>query len=129
VSHLATQICGLRLGDVVMSDASIEHGGVVQYDLGKTESIGRYEQTGSLNAPPAVLLKLLSSVRSDHFQDRGKSLKYLNSVPGSLFLRPAWLDFGSARLRDSDILFESSYRHAGGFMCNQCSTKKKNSAD
>jgi nucleoside phosphorylase len=115
----------LRLGDVVISDASMEHGGAVQYDLGKTDSIGRYEQTGSLNAPPAVLLKLLSSVRSNHFQDRGKSLKYLNSVYGSLFLRPAWLDFGSARLRDSDILFESSYGHIGGFMCNQCSTKEK----
>lgn len=45
----------IRLGDVVVSQPHRVHGGVVQYDSGKTTLIG-FERTGSLNSPPHVLL-------------------------------------------------------------------------
>lgn len=44
----------IRLGDVVVSKPHLEHGGVVQYDVGKTGPSG-FVRTGALNAPPALL--------------------------------------------------------------------------
>jgi nucleoside phosphorylase len=40
----------IRLGDVVVSQPYLQHGGVVQYDLGKTGACGRITRTGSLNS-------------------------------------------------------------------------------
>src|SRR5277367_1048260 len=49
----------IRLGDVVISQPYKEHGGVVQYDSGKTTPSG-FERTGLLNAPPTILLNAVS---------------------------------------------------------------------
>jgi len=54
----------VRLGDVVISQPYMHHGGVVQYDLGKTEVSG-FMRTGSLNTPPTVLLNALAKFRSN----------------------------------------------------------------
>ncbi|KAK6511482.1 hypothetical protein TWF481_000397 [Arthrobotrys musiformis] len=48
----------IRLGDIVVSQPVDSHGGVVQYDRGRS--------TGSLNKPPLILLNALSSLQSDH---------------------------------------------------------------
>jgi nucleoside phosphorylase len=45
----------VRLGDVVASQPYGTFAGVVQYDMGKTTPSG-FERTGSLNAPPQILL-------------------------------------------------------------------------
>lgn len=44
----------VRLGDVVVSQPSGTHGGIVQYDLGKRLPNGAFQRTGSLNRPPTV---------------------------------------------------------------------------
>jgi nucleoside phosphorylase len=44
----------IRLGDVVISQPHMQHGGVVQYDFGKTGPSGCI-RTGSLNTQPMVL--------------------------------------------------------------------------
>jgi nucleoside phosphorylase len=54
----------IRLGDVVVSTPTGTSGGVVQYDSGKTISSGRFEQTGSLNQPPQILLTAISQLQS-----------------------------------------------------------------
>ncbi|KAF3936310.1 hypothetical protein ABW19_dt0208543 [Dactylella cylindrospora] len=46
----------IRLGDVVVGIPTGRYPGVVQYDRGKTEAGGRWEQTGTLNRPPRELL-------------------------------------------------------------------------
>ncbi|KAK8054716.1 hypothetical protein PG994_009783 [Apiospora phragmitis] len=55
----------IRLGDVVISQPAGQHGGVVQYDFGKTGPGGRIARTGSLNAPPTILLNALSKLRAN----------------------------------------------------------------
>ena len=47
-----TEEADIRLGDVVISKPHKVHGGVVQYDFGKTTPSG-FERTGLLNTPPA----------------------------------------------------------------------------
>ncbi|KAK5135374.1 hypothetical protein LTR08_005316 [Meristemomyces frigidus] len=46
----------IRLGDIVVSSPSGGKGGVYQYDYGKTVQDRKFEQTGHLNEPPAILL-------------------------------------------------------------------------
>ena len=52
----------IRLGDVVVSKPTGIHGGVVQYDFGKTKQEGRFVRTGTLNKPPVELLDRKSVV-------------------------------------------------------------------
>ncbi|KAF3288586.1 hypothetical protein TWF970_005649 [Orbilia oligospora] len=49
----------IRLGDVVVGVPNGKCGGVVQYDFGKRLSNGLFQQSGQLNAPPGVLLKVI----------------------------------------------------------------------
>jgi nucleoside phosphorylase/patatin-like phospholipase/acyl hydrolase len=59
----------IRLGDVVVSQPDNIHGGVVQYDLGKTLGEGRFERKGFLRPPPTVLLTALSNLQAKHDLD------------------------------------------------------------
>ncbi|KAF9880360.1 nacht and ankyrin domain protein [Colletotrichum karsti] len=54
----------IRLGDVVVSTPAGEHPGVVQYDLGKLESDGRFKRVGSLAPPPRILLTALTNLKA-----------------------------------------------------------------
>ena len=56
----------IRLGDVVVSKPSGQFGGVVQYDFGKTVTGGEFEWTGSLNAPPLILLNAIFTLIARH---------------------------------------------------------------
>ncbi|KAL4931264.1 5'-methylthioadenosine/S-adenosylhomocysteine nucleosidase family protein [Aspergillus undulatus] len=55
----------IRLGDVTVSEPRGEHGGVVQYDFGKSTASG-FVRTGSLNAPPNLLLQGLAKLKAHH---------------------------------------------------------------
>ena len=56
----------IRLGDVVVSQPDKTHGGVVQYDKGKSLEGGEFERKGSLNKPPSLLLAALASLQAQH---------------------------------------------------------------
>ncbi|XTI92812.1 purine and uridine phosphorylase [Cenococcum geophilum] len=107
----------IRLGDVVVSQPHLEHGGVVQYDSGKTGPDGRKTRTGWLNAPPAVLLQAVSGLRARHYRDRSNFALYL-----SIFDR---LDNFRRDSAGSDVLFEATYNHVGGKTCEQCNKEKE----
>lgn len=62
----------IRLGDVVVSSPSGDHGGVFQYDFGKTVQAREFCQTGYLNQPPAILRTTVASIRSYHEEDGNK---------------------------------------------------------
>src|SRR5580700_9635943 len=69
----------IQLGDVVISQPHVQHGGVVQYDFGKTEPSG-FIRTGSLNTPPTILLNALSKLRANHVIGRNSILTHLSAV-------------------------------------------------
>jgi nucleoside phosphorylase len=107
----------VRLGDVVVSQPDRQFGGVVQYDLGKREADGRFVRTGSLNAPPAVLLAALQKLKANHYRGIRKSSDYLNR----LFAKD---DFGVRQpSNERDRLFRATYEHVGGHNCDGCSTQ------
>jgi nucleoside phosphorylase len=105
----------IRLGDVVVSQPYMQHGGVVQYDFGKTTPSG-FVRTSSLNTPPTILLNALVKLQANNTRRRSVPPEYLSAlccVPE--FAR------GNA---GPDILFESTYNHVGGPTCENCSTDR-----
>jgi nucleoside phosphorylase len=67
----------IRLGDVVVRTPNGQHGGVVQWDFGKTTKGGHFERTGALNRPPTVLMTALARLESTHEMEDSKVSKYL----------------------------------------------------
>ena len=106
----------IRLGDVVISQPHMQHGGVVQYDFGKARASKGFTRTGFLNAPPTILLNALSKLRADHLRLKSNLLVYL-----SAFKHLPKFAYDNA---GPDILFESSYNHMKGQTCDQCSKNK-----
>jgi nucleoside phosphorylase len=113
----------VRLGDVVISQPYIEHGGVVQYDFGKTTPSG-FVRTGFLNTPPTILLNALAKLQANRLRRKSSLSTYLSAF-GHL---PEYARNNAG----PDILFESSYNHIGGLTCEKCSKDKlvgRNSRD
>ncbi|KAF3904055.1 hypothetical protein ABW20_dc0103307 [Dactylellina cionopaga] len=106
----------IRLGDVVISQPEKQRGGVVQYDSGKATPSG-FVLTGSLNAPPTILLNALQILKANHISGRkmlAESLSRLNHLP---LFKPE-----NAGL---DILFEPTYNHNQGERCDSCSKDRQ----
>ncbi|KAK6516019.1 hypothetical protein TWF281_004609 [Arthrobotrys megalospora] len=93
----------IRLGDVVVSKPTGEHGGVIQYDLGKLTPDG-FTRIGSLNAPPEKLGAL------DFMPQHGAALSKSSLVeyPGA----------------ENDVLYDSGYIHVGGDTCELCDKRQ-----
>ncbi|KAF1813258.1 kinesin light chain [Eremomyces bilateralis CBS 781.70] len=101
----------IRLGDVVVSQPGKGHGGVIQYDFGKSTPSG-FERTGFLNAPPLVLLNAVTKLRSNQRRGRNRlslHLSKLSDLP----------DFSRDKA-ESDMLFEVGYNHVGEDSCVSC---------
>ncbi|OCL02331.1 purine and uridine phosphorylase, partial [Glonium stellatum] len=105
----------IRLGDVVVSKPFSTHGGVVQYDFGKTQAKGQFKRTGSLNKPPAILLNAITTLQSNRYRGRCNLSTHL-----SAFDRLP--DFSHEN--EPDILFEPSYNHVGGNTCENCDRRR-----
>ena len=61
----------LRLGDVVVNQPEKGHGGVLQYDFGKT-MLGKTELTGFLTHPLRILLSAVTKVQANHNSGESK---------------------------------------------------------
>jgi nucleoside phosphorylase len=94
----------IRLGDVVISQPFGEHGGVVQYDYGKTTQSG-FVRTGSLNAPPTIRLSAVASLRAKHLRQRFDFLRHLSKLSS--------LPQFTRENAGSDTLFEATYNRVG----------------
>jgi nucleoside phosphorylase len=112
----------VRLGDVVVSTATGQHGGVVQWDFGKTTKGGHFERTGALNRRPTVLMTALSKLESTHEMEDSKVLEYLSDMVSrfpklsSKFAQPTSID---------DVLFEAEYDHIdGNDTCGSCNISR-----
>jgi nucleoside phosphorylase len=106
----------IRLGDVVISQPHATHGGVVQYDFGKTGAGGRLTPTGFLNTPPTVLLNAISKLRSNQYLEQDTLFMHL-----SAFKRLAQFSRDGA---GPDVLYEATYNHIGGLTCDGCGEDK-----
>ncbi|CVK97670.1 related to S. pombe trp-asp repeat containing protein [Fusarium mangiferae] len=115
----------IRLGDVVVSQPYGVTGGVVQYDFGKAKANGVWERTGSIDKPPAVLLKALANLQAEHEIRPSKIPRILTAMlkanpgmkrPGSNFTYQ-----GS----ENDRLFPSDYEHVDGKTCKQCDVSRR----
>ncbi|KAL2844553.1 hypothetical protein BJY01DRAFT_248064 [Aspergillus pseudoustus] len=97
----------IRLGDIAVSKPVDKYPGVVQYDFGKSIAGGRFEQTGTLNRPPEILLSVLSSLEARYLD--------LDSPISTIVSERLALNVKMTSFRcpgpDRDQLFESSYEH------------------
>ena len=106
----------IRLGDVVISQPHMQHGGVVQYDFGKTGVSRHFTRTGFLNSPPTILLTALSKLQANHLRSKSNLSVYLSTVSHLP-------NFAYDNIRP-DILFKSTYNHVEGPACDRCSKDK-----
>ncbi|KAB2570000.1 uncharacterized protein LTHEOB_2718 [Lasiodiplodia theobromae] len=70
----------IRLGDIVVSQPTGTSPGVVQYDLGKLKTNGKFERVGSPAAPPEVLLKGLTTLKAYHRRKGSQIPKILEKM-------------------------------------------------
>lgn len=70
----------IRLGDVVISQPNNTHGGVVQFDKGKSLEGGLFEPKGFLNKPPPLLLTALASLQAQHEMHDSQISVYLKHM-------------------------------------------------
>ncbi|TKW48955.1 hypothetical protein CTA1_11148 [Colletotrichum tanaceti] len=93
----------IRLGDVVVSSPKDGHGGVFQYDFGKSLQGGKFHTTGFLNKPPTALMTALNSLISD-LEIQGNWLK--DEIYQALKSNTLRQKYGQPD-PDSDVLFRS----------------------
>lgn len=105
----------VRLGDVVVGwpTSASGTGAVVYHEYGRSKVDG-FEITGSLDRPHAVLLKALPFLKVDHIRGRTTFHEHMaklqdNPLLGKQFTYPGL---------EHDLLFESTYKHAGTYKSN-----------
>ncbi|KAG9664367.1 pfs domain-containing protein, partial [Aureobasidium melanogenum] len=108
-----SQETDIRLGDIVVSSPAGQHGGVVQYDLGKTRLDGEVERMGSLNSPPNALLHVVTEMIAAQEMGELQINTYLSRLADQL---PAYV-FPS-KLTDS--LYQPHHTHKSGKGCTEC---------
>ncbi|KAJ6194501.1 kinesin light chain [Bipolaris maydis] len=106
----------VRLGDVVVSQPHGNLAGVVQYDMGKTTP-GGFERTGSMDAPPEVLLAALARVKANNLRGKSKLSEHISKLEGMTKFQRS-----NAGV---DVLFEATYDHVAGQTCDRCSPDRQ----
>lgn len=107
----------IHLGDVVISMPEGQHGGVVQYDLGK-DNEEDFTLKGFLWPPPSILRAATQSMRSDHRMTRGSVADFLDQFQEremSEYERPS---------AESDIFFDPTYPHLSSGSYKDCDLDK-----
>jgi nucleoside phosphorylase len=102
----------VRLGDVVVSQPQKRHGGVVEYDFGKSTP-GGFEVTGFLSIPPSILTQALPNIQANHLAGKSRFSKYLAKITA--------LPQFARENAGPDVLFEAGYNHVGKkHTCESC---------
>ena len=98
----------IRLGDVVVSTPTGHSSGVVQYDYGKTVSDNHFQQTGTLNKPPTILLTAVSQLIAHHRMGKKQMSGILSNA---LARNPKMKSHFCSPRPDQDLLFDAVYEH------------------
>ncbi|KAF4633956.1 hypothetical protein G7Y89_g4154 [Cudoniella acicularis] len=105
----------IRLGDIVVSMPTGEHGGVIQYDIGKIEKDGFY-RVHSLNKPDMQLRNVVNTLKTKH--DLEQQISNLKTEAFKPF--PRW-EKEFKQPGTSDRLFNAQYQHVGNNRtCDGC---------
>jgi nucleoside phosphorylase len=107
----------IRLGDVVVSSPENGHGGVLQYDFGKSIQEKSFQYTRSLDQPPQALLTALAGLSTQHDKD-GNGLP--EAVDKVLKSRPRLKRKYGRPSPDTDLLFRSDVVHGDGLCPSTC---------
>ncbi|KAL3482117.1 nucleoside phosphorylase domain-containing protein [Aspergillus californicus] len=107
----------VRLGDVVVSQATDVFGGVVQYDLGKKLTDGRFQRIGHLNKPPDVLSGNVKRLDSQHRRVGSQVASYLDDM---LQRYPKMRTGFRHPGLEEDNLFTAEYTHGTDATCKNC---------
>ncbi|KAI8271206.1 Vegetative incompatibility protein HET-E-1 [Colletotrichum sp. SAR11_239] len=99
----------IRLGDVVISKPTGTSGGVIQYDRGKTTQ-HKIERTGSLNAPPIVLLTALSRLQARQKLGQSDIPQFLSEAVEKI-KKPKIRQRFAHQGDSNDRLFKAEYGH------------------
>ncbi|KAM0427431.1 hypothetical protein ACHAQK_012028 [Fusarium lateritium] len=114
----------IRLGDVVISQPSKTLGGIIQHDRGKILSQGGSERTGSLNAPPTLLLSALSRLQATHMTEDSKVPEFLARLveKSPKRMKSKFIYQGAA----NDRLYQADYDHIDpeSPRCEKCDEMK-----
>jgi nucleoside phosphorylase len=70
----------IRLGDIVVSATRDGHGGVFQYDFGKTIQDQCFRTTGFLNQPPRVLRTAVNGLKAQYESDGHQLEESINAI-------------------------------------------------
>ncbi|OOQ89534.1 hypothetical protein PEBR_07820 [Penicillium brasilianum] len=111
----------IRLGDIVVSQPSGTLGGVVQYDLGKLLSDGRFTRTGMLNRPPKVLLTALATLQAHHLTEESRVVEFISNIQAKIPPRKATT---FARPTQEDCLFQVQCDHVVSSTYLNCDRSK-----
>ena len=113
----------IRLGDIAVSQPTGSHGGVFQWDYGKTEQGGEFHHSGTLDKPPIALLNALQSLK---IHDINKGIPLEDALTTMATNNPRMVEeFGyEYQGADKDQLFQSAYDHPAGETCEDCDIKE-----
>ncbi|KAL4772848.1 purine and uridine phosphorylase [Aspergillus nidulans var. acristatus] len=110
-----------RLGDIVVSEPKGNHGGVLNYDMGKWRNDKEFSIESRLNSPPSILRQAVTQLRLDHRFRKGKMLEYTEQA---LDLLRGLTDTDDASFPgwDEDRLFRVNYEHVNPTHedCREC---------
>ena len=99
----------IRLGDVVVSKPTGALDGVVQYDYGKTIASGVFQQTGTMNQPPQVLLNAIARLHADDFLGHNQTV--VDAISDVLDMNVEMKASFSRPAHEQDRLFHPAYDH------------------
>ena len=106
----------VRLGDIVVSQPTNGHGGVVQYRFGKWEQDG-FVPTGFLNAPPQSLRQALANLQAYHIEKNNSVSPYLATFESRANFR---------RPESKDVLFMPTSNHIKDEeTCSKCNKSQR----
>ncbi|RBR24851.1 uncharacterized protein FIESC28_02341 [Fusarium coffeatum] len=111
----------IRLGDIVVSQPEGTTGGVVQHDFGKATAGRAWEQKGSLNRPPSVLLHALARLQAEHERMPSKIPELLKAMwnKNDRHMTKGKTNYTYPGAKN-DRLFKSEHTHVGLGTCVKC---------
>jgi nucleoside phosphorylase len=114
----------IRLGDIVVSAPGSDHGGVFQYDFGKTIQDQAFQHTQFLNQPPEALRGALTGIQAQYEID-GHQLE--EAIGDILEKKPRLQQRGYARPQPgTDRLFKSEVTHDSRGCATFCASEPSN---
>ncbi|PTB69385.1 hypothetical protein BBK36DRAFT_1111668 [Trichoderma citrinoviride] len=107
----------IRLGDVVVSCPTVDSGGVLQYDFGKTMSQGKFVQTGSLNKASLAVRTSVSTLRARHQREGSQIPTHIDTMLRFNGMMRGRFDHPGL---EQDQLFRAEYKHIEGESTCEC---------